>query len=310
MGNAGSGMLYYLVSDICEELEHFVHTGRRPGKDRYTDIEYHVFPQEQEELMIKRWERFGLTVSYCRQHVELADRIAIKYMKVQNTKTGLGISVIPWFMAAGRPYPIFVYVYAIGHYQNAEKKSLEESAAAVRKLFGIGSFHKSTVSRSIRAMEGFVGASRLCQPLAADALKAPPGPPDDRGGARMAYEGIVEQAAAILAACPSFEALERELGEKARRLPEPINRAGRIAVALGGIPDGLFKIITNNGPGRVPPRSRRGRPPRPSGKGAGRVQRPLEFAGYQQREEERRAIIAISRALALDAAARCHRFLV
>jgi hypothetical protein len=309
MGNGGSG-LYYLVSDVSEELERFVQTGKQPKKDQGTDDEYHVFPREQEEVMLNRWTDLGMTVTYHRQRVELASRITVAYMKVQNPKTNLSISMIPWFMIVGRPYPVFAYVYAIGHYQRAEKKSLEESAATVRKLFGIRNFHKSTVSRSISAMEEFLEASRLDRPLSADALRNPGCLTGSQTGAYQTDESIVGQVSEILAAYPSFEALEGALGEKVRPLPKPIKRTDRISRALGGIPDERFKIIIRREPGGRPSRDRRKRPPQPRNKGSGAVQRPLKFVDYPQREEERKTIIAICRHLALDAAATCHRFLV
>jgi hypothetical protein len=302
MGNGESG-LYYLVSEVSEELEYFIRTGKRPEKDRGTNREYHVFPQEQEALMVNRWTELGMAVTYSRQQVELACRITITYMKVQNPETNLSISLIPWVVVAGRPYPIFVYVYAIGYYQRAEKKSLEEAALAVRKLFGISDFHKSTVSRSLSAMEGFVDASRLDQPLVADDMKKP-------GDETMChnYETIIVHVSEILTAYPSNESLKRDIGEKIKHLPGPIRRAGGISYALSGIPDEQFEIIIHGEPDKRRPPDRRVRPQRPRNKKP--VQRALEFVAYPQREDKRRAFVAICRQMVLDAAIRHHRFLV
>jgi hypothetical protein len=309
MGNDKSS-LYYLISDVSEELAHFINTGKQPEKDRGTNKEYHVFLSEQEEGMIKRWTELGMTVLYNRQQIKLVSQITITYMKVQNPKTGLSISIIPWFVVAGRPYPIFTYVYAIGHYQRAGKKSLEESAAAVRKLFGISNFHKSTVSRSLSAMEEFIDTSRLGQPLLAEAFKKPCCLPDSQVELPKADGDVIEQVSKILTAYPSFESLEREFGEKVRRLPQPIKRADKISHALSDIPDEPFEIIIRSKPGGRPSRDHRKRPPQPRNKGPGFVQRPLKFVDYPQREEKRKAIIKICRYLALDAAITHHRFLV
>ena len=169
----GGPRLYYLIDEVSEDLEYFLETGKRPEKDRYTDKEYHVFPAEREQEMIARWTESGMTVTYHVQQIEIIHRITVRYMEVRNPLTGMAISLIPWFMVAGRPYPVSVYLYAIGHYRRSEKKSLEESAAAVRKLFGIGSFHKSTVSRSLKAMGKFIEDSKLDRPLATESLKDP-----------------------------------------------------------------------------------------------------------------------------------------
>jgi len=308
MGGGGSG-LYYLVNDVSEDLEHFVQTGKPPEKDRGTCKEYHVFPREQEARMIDRWVGLGMTVTYHSQQVELACRITIAYMEVQNPNTSLSVSIIPWFMVAGRPYPIFVYVYAIGHYKMAARKSMEESAAVVRKLFGIRSFHKSTVSRSIGVMEGFADASQLDRSLSADALKKPCCLYDSQTAPYQNHESVAAQTSAILAAYPSFEALEKKIGERARRLPATIKRADRVYSAMGGIPDEQFRIIMHNEPANRKPGDRRKRPPRPRNKEPGRVQRPLVFIGYAQRERIRKEFIKISRHLVLDAATTYHRFL-
>jgi hypothetical protein len=302
--------LYYLVNDVSEALEYFVQTGKQPEEDRGTNREYHVFPCEREAAMIAVWRELGMTVTYHRQQVELTNRITVAYMNVVNPKTSMNISMIPWFMVVGRPYPIFAYAYAIGYYQRAEKKSLAESAAAVRKLFGIRSFHKSTVSRSISAMEEFLDASQLDRPLSADALRDPACLAGSQTGTGQADESIVEQVSELLTAYPSLEALEKASGEKVRPLPKPVRRTDRISRALSDIPDERFNIILRREPGGRPSRDRRKRPPRPRNKGSGHVQRPLKFVDYPQREEERKAIIAICRRLALDAAATCHRFLV
>jgi len=301
--------LYYLCSEINDELERFVRTGKQPEEDKGTNKEYHVFTHAQEDLIIGRWIGMGMTVKYHRQQVELADRITIAYMKVQNPQTGLSISIIPWFLVAGRPYPIFTYIYAIGHYQRAEIKSLGESAAAVKKLFGISGFHKSTVSRSLRAMEGFIDASMLDQPLAAGGLRKA-GLTASRAEPNKPKEKVIEAISEILASYPSFEALEKEVGDKAKRLPKPMKRADRITHALSGIPDGQFEIIIRSEPRSRPHPDHRRRPPRPRDKHSKPVQRPLNFVNHPQREDKRKAIITICRYLALDAAVKCHRFLV
>ena len=253
----------------------------------------------------------GLTVTYHRQQVELVDRITIAYMKVEDPKTNLSVSMTPWFLVAGRPYPIFTYMYAIAHYQRADRKSLEESAAAVRKLFRISGFHKSTVSRSLSAMEGFIDASRLEQPLAADVLKNPGCLHNGQPDPDQPKEDVVKQISEILAAYPSFEMLERDFGERVRRLPEPIKRTDSTSHALSGIPDEPFNIIIRSKPGGRPSRDRRKRPPRPLANGRPKpVQHPLKFIDYPQREEKRKDFIAICHRLALNAAIKYHRFLV
>jgi hypothetical protein len=310
IGNDGLS-LYYLCAKINEELDNFIRTGKQPEKDRGTNKEYSVFSNEEEKDMFSRLTAMGMTVTYHSQQVELLDRITITYMKVQNPHTELSVSLIPWFVIAGRPYPIFTYIYAIGHYRRSEKKSLEESAAAVRKLFGINSFHKSTVSRSLSAMEDFIDASHLDRPLTVEALKKPKHLSDSQAGVDHSFvESVIKQVSEILTVYPSLEALENELGEKIKRCPEPVKRVDKISHALSGIPDEQFNVIIHCEPSGSPSRNRRKRPPRVYKKELKRVQRSLRFVDYAKREDKRRTFITICRHLTLDAAIKYHRFLV
>jgi hypothetical protein len=304
--------LYYLIDEISEELDCFARTGKRPGEDK----EYHVLSTGQERELIGRCATLGLQVRYRSRRIECADSISITYMQVLNPKTDISISLIPWFMVAGRPFPVFVYVYAVGHYQKAEKKSLEESAAAVRKLFGISSFNKSTVHRSIRAMEGFIDASRLSQPLATEESRQPGHPagsqPDPHISRSEAPDGGVikhiTEILDILISYPTLEALEKEFGDMVNRLPGPVNRADKISYALSRIPEEHFKVIRHSEPAGRKPHDYRRRPPRPRKKKP--VQRPLRFIDYAQQEEIRKEFIRKCKFLVLDAAVTYHRFLV
>ena len=308
MGNDGG--LYYLVNDVSEDLEYFINTGKRPEKDRFTNKEYHVFPSEQEERMIESWTAKGMTVTYRRQQIELEYRITIVYMKVQKPKSDLSISITPWFVVAGRPYPVFTYAYAIWHYQRAERKSLEETARSVRKLFGVSEFHKSTVSRSLNSMGEYIDASLYEQPLAVETLKTPGYPSDSPAEMHQSYENITEYVPELLTAYPSLETLERDIGEKVKRFPEPIKRVGGISCALSGIPDEQFEIIIHSEPTNRKSGDRRKRPKRTCNRRAKPVQRSLKFVDYSQREEKRKTFITICCHLALDAAITCHRFLI
>jgi hypothetical protein len=302
--------LYYLCGEVSAELAKFVETGKRPEQDKGTNKEYHVFTHKQEKKMIERWTALGFTVTYHRHQIELTDRITITYMKVQKPQSDMGVSLIPWFMVAGRPYPIFAYVYAIGHYQRAEQKSLEQSAAAVRKLFGIGSFHKSTVSRSISAMTEFINKSKLDRPMSIDDLRKPGYPTNGQASPCQGEDDTVKQVSEVLNTYPSLETLESELGETIKRLPDPIKRKDSISHALSKIPDEQFKIIIRNEPVGRQPRDGRKRPPRPRAEGLKSVQRPFKFVDHPQQIKIRQAFITICCHLVLNAAVKYHRFLI
>jgi hypothetical protein len=59
--------------------------------------------------------------------------VIIKYLQVLNPKTDVSISLIPWFLLSGRPYPVFIYIYANWHYESFGKKSMKQSAIATGK---------------------------------------------------------------------------------------------------------------------------------------------------------------------------------
>jgi hypothetical protein len=231
-------------------------------------------------------------------------------MKVLNPKTDMSVSLIPWFMVIGRPYPFFVYAYAIGHYHKEGKKSLEETALAVRKLFGIDSFHKSTVSRSISAMGKFIDTARLDQPLSVNMLKAQDSHPGVQPGSAQDGKDIAEQVCEILKSFASYEELERGLDEKIKRFPEPLSCAKIISYAFGSMPEDHFKIIVHDEPGCKRRRDIRRRRPRARQKKTNRVQRCIKFVDYSIREAKRKEFIEICMCLVLDAAVKHHRFLL
>jgi len=163
----GDSCLYLLIKDIHKDLNDFILSGIAQA------YELHVFSEAQEKEMIGHWARFGLKATYRSQKITYMNTdIAIIYLHVRDPVAGVGISLILWFMLPGRPYPVFVYIYAIWHYHVTEKKSLSESACAAGRVFGVNGLNKSTVSRNIKAFEGFIEVSSIGRPLAAECQDA------------------------------------------------------------------------------------------------------------------------------------------
>jgi hypothetical protein len=54
-----------------------------------------------------------------------------------------------------RKYPVYVYLYAVALYLSSDL-SMRDVAAKVRNLFGLDKFSHSTVSRSLKKLEGIV----------------------------------------------------------------------------------------------------------------------------------------------------------
>jgi hypothetical protein len=66
-------------------------------------------------------------------------------------KGGEPIVIIPEFLVPGRPYPIYVYLYAIDLYSGAPEIGQRKAAAATRKHFGLTSFAHTTLGRALKA---------------------------------------------------------------------------------------------------------------------------------------------------------------
>lgn len=289
----GASCLYLLIKDISKELEDFILTGKM------CTAEIHVLPTEQERTIMERWKQMGLTVTYHRQRIEYMYREAtITYLCVGDPVTGIKISLIPWFMLPGRPYPIFVYIYAIWHYQITGKKSLSLSAAAAGKMSGISTLNKSTVSRNIKAMENFIEISHIDRPLSTDEPEMP------------SDEDMIERIPEILGGDANVESLERRRGQKIKHLPEPIRHTETVQDILSAIPDEFPQIVKDGEPAKKKTRDVRKRPGRPRGKGSQRAQRQPDFVDMAQIEKTRRAFIEICRGIVLNAAAVYHRFLI
>ena len=61
------------------------------------------------------------------------------------------IIIIPDFLLPRRPYPVYVYLYAIDVYSNAPEKGQRWAAAATRKRFGLATFAHTTLGRALKA---------------------------------------------------------------------------------------------------------------------------------------------------------------
>ena len=288
----GADCLYYLVHEISEDLESFITTGKTEAKA------FQVFPKKLEQLLIKQWEQLGLIITQHSQKVDYMHcGVSITYLKVRNPETRTSISFLPWFLLPDRPYPIFIYIFAIWHYHNTNEKSLSQSAAAAGKIFGVPSLNKSTVSRNIKALDNIIDISRFNRPLS---VKQPVLPSD---------EELINLVPEILSSALSIDSLEEKYEEMIKQLPMPINSTEAVRHVLSNIPIEHSKIIKDKEVIRRVTRDIRKRPPRPRPPKSKCVQRPLEFISFWQLEQKRKDFINDCRHLVLDAAVSYHRFL-
>jgi hypothetical protein len=86
------------------------------------------------------------------------------------------IVIVPDFLVPGRPYPVYVYMYAIDLYSGAPEKGQRWAAEETRKHFGLETFAHTTLGRAMKAFGRGIGAY----------ADAPDGRPDaaEAGGAK------------------------------------------------------------------------------------------------------------------------------
>jgi len=287
---ADAGTLYYLVRDIDQELEDFIATGRTET------IDFQTIPGADMQSMADHWSRLGLDVAYLTHQMEyMGEKVTITYPQISNAATNMKISLIPWFLLNGRPYPVFAYAYASWHYRTTGGASQQKTAEATGRVFGIESFHKSTVCRTIGLMEGIFDLSFADGPQG----------PETRGV--PSPQEVAELVPRILEGHASIEALEEMCGGKAKRMPERAETPR--PRTFDDIPCEYSNVMKETPPARAARRDGRKRPARPS-RGAPKRKRPRqESADPAHIEKIRRDFIAIIREASIGAAIVYHRLL-
>ena len=277
---------YLLIRDLPAETEAYIE--RLIGKPE----ELRVLSEETERAVIRLCGLHEYEYSCHSQTIEYMHRdVRITYPRITNPKTSASISLIPWFMLVGRPYPVFLYLYAYWHYESEGRKSMELSAKAAGKMFGAPKFNKSTLCRSLKAMEDLFGVFGR-----ALSIREPELPPTAE---------MIALIPEILGDCTPSEGIAQAFGVEPRQLPPPI----RSTSALSQIPKELSAVIKAKAAPRTGAPDKRKRPKRGGSSKNKRVQRIIRYAEACVLEEFRRKFIAISRGLVLDAAAEFHRFL-
>ena len=74
-----------------------------------------------------------------------------------DTKDAEPIVIIPEFFVPGRPYPVYVYLYAIDLYSCAPEKGQRQAAEETRKFFGLTTFAHTTLGRALKTFVHIIG---------------------------------------------------------------------------------------------------------------------------------------------------------
>jgi len=67
--------------------------------------------------------------------------------------------IIPEFLIPGRPYPIYVYIYAIVLYSSNPDMGQREAAERTRKRFDLVKFSHSTLCRAMKRLEALINTN-------------------------------------------------------------------------------------------------------------------------------------------------------
>jgi hypothetical protein len=248
---AGMNNLFMLVKGVDPELSRFITTGH-PKK-----TEYQTLPDAEIEALERICTKHGLAVTYHSHRIDYMDnRATVTYPQVSNAAAGMKVSLIPWFVLPEHPFPVFVYAYAAWHYRATGGASQQRTAEATGRLFGIESFHKSTVSRNIGMMADLFWAS----------LESPPEFHETPTAQEMA--ALIPT---ILESSASIEILVELYGDKVRHMRGRAATAGASPCVMGGIPHEYANVIKAKPPATVGRRrdcrKRRARPRKKRNKG-------------------------------------------
>jgi len=294
---AGDGRsAYILIRTLSDEMERYLETGQTDDAEL---AELHVFSKKYEQALIRHWGGYGFECEYRSQAIEYMHHpVMVTYIQVRNPKTGLRISLIPWFLLPGRLYPVFVYMYAIWHYNITGQESQAVSAAVTGKVFGVESFNKSTLCRNKKALGQLLGKIEIDKPLQTAETEA--------SSTEVSISSITE----ILQTCMSMEMLEEACGFKVGHMPAPINRSETVGQVLSRIDPGLSKAtkgrnatVKSTSDNRIRAAGRRGERRKYKGR------KPV-FVDSRQIRQIRLSFIAQCRGAVMDAAATYHKFLI
>ena len=284
---------FLLIRDINEELEEFIRTGIANYSHKYS-----VFPEEYEQEIIKQCLLAGFRYTYRRQKLEYKfNVVTIIYIQIYNPNTGLNISLVPWFLLKDRPYPIFVYLYAILHYFNSEQKSMQRSAMVTSAIFGVIKFNKSTLCRSIKAMKCLISDFQMESPLSVEESDIP------------SSEEIISRILDLLNNCPTIDTLAKECQVKTGSLPPPVRDADEVSYAFSKIPKELFDALKTVKSVKSKVRDLRRRRTRKRKREYKSEQHELKFVESARIDQIRLEFIAVSKTMVMNAAIVFHRFL-
>jgi len=135
---------------ILTEIRRIENIGKRIYKVLTPQMEQKC---QDEQLTVREHEsklkcgRIDITVGY----PEICD---------QSEPNEIGYVIVPEFLIPGRPYPIYIYLFAIITYCLNPWMGQREAAKRTRKRFGLETFSHTTLGRAMKKLEKLINENK------------------------------------------------------------------------------------------------------------------------------------------------------
>jgi hypothetical protein len=114
---------------------------------------FNVLPEDRK----KNIRQENLTITVRRYKLECGQVVyEINCLEIQDKENGCRYLIVPEFMKPKRPYPIYVYIYAIMLYSSNPAMGQRKAAKRTREVFGLQTFSHTTLGRAMKKLVAFI----------------------------------------------------------------------------------------------------------------------------------------------------------
>ena len=104
------GKIYILLAEFSEGLEKWISTGKTE------ELDFKTLPDDKEREFRSMCSENGYKVTNGSQKMHFMNHDAeIAYIGAIEPKSGVSVTLMPWFMIPRKKYPVFAYLYADGY---------------------------------------------------------------------------------------------------------------------------------------------------------------------------------------------------
>jgi len=119
----------------------------QPG--RLDQSQQHTYQVDEDNSLSQKYDGIGYRKNERTYQVTYRHHVYTIICPEYRKETDI-VLIIPEFLLPGRPYPIYVYLYAIDDYSKNPNTSQRQSAEATRKHFGLETFAHTTLGRFLK----------------------------------------------------------------------------------------------------------------------------------------------------------------